>query len=155
MAFVYRFATLLRLALHEEGEVKNRLAVKDGQIAAEEAKIQKVVKEREEAFADQARDLMTGSMERIRMYPLYLQRLGKTQAFYEDELQRLRSQRQKILNDLAEKRRRRKIFEKLRERDEKRYQKKELKRDQKQMDEFAARSASHDRNKDDHPGRDE
>ncbi|MFZ2960521.1 MAG: flagellar export protein FliJ [Candidatus Ozemobacteraceae bacterium] len=140
MAFIYRFASLLRLALHEENQVKSRLAIKDGQIAAEEAKIKKIVDEREGAFIEQARDLTSGNMERVRMYPLYLRRLQKSQDFFEEELQRLRLQREKILVELSAKRRARMIFEKLRERDEKRYKKLELKQDQKRMDEFAARA---------------
>ena len=41
MAFVFRLNQLLQIAIHEENEVKDRLAKKDGQIAELAAKIQK------------------------------------------------------------------------------------------------------------------
>lgn len=141
MGFKFRFASLLRFALHEEDAVKQRLAIKDGQVAAEEASIRKVKTEIDIAVDGQSRSLISGNMDFIRLYPPYIRRLEKAREFHEDELVRLRQQREKILVELAEKRRVRRIYEKLRERDEKRYNKAELKRDQKRMDDFAGRGS--------------
>ena len=142
MGFTFRFASLLRFAEHEEDAVKQRLAIKDGQISAEEASIRKLQGELDVAVDGQSKALVAGNMDFIRLYPAYIRRLDKTREFHEDEIGRLRQQREKILVELAEKRRVRRIYEKLRERDEKRYIKAELKRDQKRMDDFAGRSRS-------------
>ena len=48
-------------------------------------------------------------------------------------------QRAKIMDELLEKQRNRKTFEKLREADEAKYKKEMLKKQQKQLDEFASR----------------
>ena len=139
MGFKFRLQSLLRFAEREEDEVKKRLAIKDGQIAAEEATIRKLQGEIDTAIDGQAQALIAGNIQFVRLYPLYIKRLEKTREFHEDELQRLRQQREKIIAELAEKRRVRRIYEKLRERDEKRYKKNELRRDQKRMDDFAGR----------------
>lgn len=142
MGFKFRFASLLRFAEHEEDAVKQRLAIKDGQIAGEEASIQKLKSDVGVAVDGQSKALVAGNMDFIRLYPPYIRRLENTREFHEDELQRLRQQREKILIELAEKRRVRRIYEKLRERDEKKFRKIELKQDQKRMDDFAGRVRS-------------
>lgn len=139
MPFSYRFQHLLRLAEHEEEEVRRRLAIKEGQIAAEEAEIRKVHLERQHGLEAKAADLMAGAMERVRLYPAYFLRLQNREDFHREELERLRKQREKIAQELAEKRQTRKTYEKIRERDEGLFRKEEQRRDQKRMDEFAAR----------------
>ena len=142
MAFVFRFAQLLQMAIHEETEVKNRLAVKDAQIASEEHEIKKLLDMRDQGFTDQSLALRSGNLDVFRMYPAYIHRLDRQREFHEEERERLQKQRAKIMAELVEKRRVRKIYEKLRERDEKRYQKRMEKIDQKRMDEFANRNAA-------------
>ncbi|HNV69715.1 MAG TPA: flagellar export protein FliJ [Candidatus Ozemobacteraceae bacterium] len=139
MPFSYRFHHLLRLAEHEEEEVRRRLAMKDGQIAAAEAEIRKIQLERQHGLEAKAVDLIAGAMERVRLYPAYFLRLQNREDFQNEELERLRKQREKIAQELAEKRQTRKTYEKIRERDEAVFKKQEQRRDQKNMDEFASR----------------
>ncbi len=139
MPFSYRFQHLLRLAEHEEEEVRRRLAVKDGQIAAVEAEIRKIQLERQLGLEAKAVDLLAGAMEKVRLYPAYFLRLQNREDYQNEELERLRKQREKIAQEMAEKRQVRKTYEKIRERDENLYKKEEQRRDQKRMDEFASR----------------
>ncbi|MBF0545819.1 MAG: flagellar export protein FliJ [Candidatus Riflebacteria bacterium] len=139
MAFKFRFATVLRLALHEEEEVRKLLIAKDAQIAEMDRKIETVMQEQQSALVNKSKALMAGDMITVRMFPAYMFRLDRAKEFHEEEKGRLQKQREKILQELTEKRRVRKIYEKLRERDEKKYQKKQLKIDQKRMDDFAGR----------------
>ncbi len=139
MAFVFRLNQLLQIALHEENEVKDRLARKDGQIAELEAKIKKYQDDQESALVQQQQDLMAGDLSKVQMYPAYLSALKKSEIFYTDELELQQKQRQKILEELQEKQRNRKTFEKLREADETKYKREMLKLQQKQLDEFGSR----------------
>lgn len=139
MAFKFRFQQLLNIALHDEDAVKARLAVKDGQIAEAEAQINKYIEEYKEALEAKAIDLLAGRMDQVRMYPLFLARLANARSFYEEERDRLREQRAKIIVELNEKRRVRKTYERILERDRKRYVTIEQKRDQKRLDDFASR----------------
>lgn len=139
MAFVFRLNQLLQIALHEENEVKDRLARKDGQIAELEAKIKKYQDDQESALVQQQQDLMAGDLSKVQMYSAYLSALKKSEIFYTDELELQQKQRQKILEELQEKQRNRKTFEKLREADEAKYKREMLKLQQKQLDEFGSR----------------
>lgn len=65
--------------------------------------------------------------------------LKKSEIFYSDEMELQQKQRQKILEELQEKQRNRKTFEKLREADEAKYKKEMLKKQQKALDEFGSR----------------
>ncbi len=136
MAFVFRFQQVLQIRLHEENEVKGRLAKKDGQIAEVNAQIKKFRDEYDSALEQKIVDLTAGNMQKIRMYPAYLARLQNSWEYYEEELERLEKQRQKILEELLEKRRDRMTFEKMREKDEALYKKEMLKKEQKKLDEF-------------------
>ncbi len=136
MAFVFRFQQVLQIRLHEENEVKGRLAKKDGQIAEVNAQIKKFKDEYDSALEQKIVDLTAGNMQKIRMYPAYLARLQNSWEYYEEELERLEKQRQKILEELLEKRRDRMTFEKMREKDEALYKKEMLKKEQKKLDEF-------------------
>ena len=142
MAFRYKFEQLLRLAQHEEDEVKTRLAKKEAQVAEVEMEISRGQAQFELALEEKTADLIAGRMERLSMYFAYLTRLEKAKAFFQEERDRLVQQRDKILAELAEKRRVRKIYERLRERHQAVYRKNELKKDQKQMDEFAVRAGN-------------
>ena len=144
MAFRFKFEHLLRLALHNESEVKTRLALKDGQIAQVDQTLAKNKEDYEMAMDEKAADLIAGRMEKTRMYFAYFIRLEKAKEYFLEERGRLVTQREKIVQELAEKRRVRKVYEKLKERHETRFQKAELKRDQKLMDEFASRAGRHD-----------
>ncbi|HEY9069274.1 MAG TPA: flagellar export protein FliJ [Candidatus Ozemobacteraceae bacterium] len=139
MAFKFRFQQLLKIAQHEEDAVKARLAVKDGQIAEAEMQIDKYIREYGEALEAKAIDLLAGRMDQVRMYPLFLSRLMNSRSFYEEERDRLREQRAKILLELNEKRRVRKTYERLLERDRKRFVTREQKLEQKRLDDFASR----------------
>ena len=139
MAFVFRLNQLLQIAIHEENEVKDRLAKKDGQIAELAAKIQKYKDDQEEALVQQQQDLLAGDFTKVQMYPAYLNSLKKSEIFYSDEMELQQKQRAKIMDELLEKQRNRKTFEKLREADEAKYKKEMLKKQQKQLDEFASR----------------
>ncbi len=139
MAFVFRLNQLLQIALHEENEVKDRLARKDGQIAELAAKIKKYQDDQESALVQQQQDLLAGDLSKVQMYPAYLNALKKSEIFYSDEMELQQKQRQKILEELQEKQRNRKTFEKLREADEAKYKKEMLKKQQKQLDEFGSR----------------
>lgn len=139
MAFVFRLNQLLQIALHEENEVKDRLARKDGQIAELAAKIKKYQEDQETALVQQQQDLMAGDLSKVQMYPAYLNMLKKSEIFYSDEMELQQKQRQKILEELQEKQRNRKTFEKLREADEAKYKKEMLKKQQKALDEFGSR----------------
>ena len=139
MAFVFRLNQLLQIALHEENEVKDRLARKDGQIAELAAKIKKYQEDQDTALVQQQQDLMAGDLSKVQMYPAYLNMLKKSEIFYSDEMELQQKQRQKILEELQEKQRNRKTFEKLREADEAKYKKEMLKKQQKALDEFGSR----------------
>ncbi len=139
MAFVFRLNQLLQIALHEENEVKDRLARKDGQIAELAAKIKKYQEDQKTALVQQQQDLMAGDLSKVQMYPAYLNMLKKSEIFYSDEMELQQKQRQKILEELQEKQRNRKTFEKLREADEAKYKKEMLKKQQKALDEFGSR----------------
>ena len=85
MAFVFKLQQLLQIALHEENEVKNRLARKDGQIAELVQKIQKYIDDQDTAIKDQTLAVEAGNIMEAQMYPLYLNSLRKSQKFYENE----------------------------------------------------------------------
>ena len=140
MAFVFRFQQILQICLHEENEVKARLAKKDGQIAETRAEIKKYKDEYNTGLEQKAVDLMAGDMMRVQMYPAYLARLQRSWEFHEEELERLEKQRQKIFDELLIKRRNRMTYEKMREKDETAYKKEMLKKDQKKLDEYGNRS---------------
>ncbi len=139
MAFVFRFQQLLQICLHEENEVKGRLAKKDGQIAEVNLKIKQLKKDYDEALEQQSLDLQAGDIVKVQMYPLYLRGLQRGWEFQEEELERLEKQRQKIVEELLEKQRNRKTYEKMREADEAGYKKEMLKREQKKLDEYGNR----------------
>ena len=139
MAFRFRFQQLLNIAIHDEDAVKARLAVKDGQIAEAEAQIQKYIDEYNIGLEAKAIDLLAGRMDQVRMYPLFLARLVNARSFYEEERDRLLDQRAKIVVELNEKRRIRKTYERILERDRKRYITREQKLEQKRLDDFASR----------------
>lgn len=145
MAFTFRFQSLLTLALHEEDEVKRRLAVKDGQINEVEARIARLTAEYDAAMEEKAQALLAGRMDTIRLFHPYLVRLQKTREYHEEEKARLQAQREKIVAELAEKRRQRKIYEKLRERDEKAYRQAQQRLEQKRLDGFITRRDQLDR----------
>ena len=139
MAFVFKLNQLLQIALHEENEVKDRLMRKDGEIAELDKKIQEVKDKQEEALVQQQQDLLAGDIVKVRMYPAYLAMLSKQESFYADEKELQMKQRQKIFDELLEKQRNRKTFEKLREADEAKYKKEMQKKEQTKLDEFANR----------------
>lgn len=139
MAFVFRFQQILQICIHEEDEVKSRLAQKDGQIAEVNARIQKYKNEYEQALEQKIVDLSAGDMQRVQMYPAYLARLQQSWEYEEEELERLEIQRQKILAELMEKRRNRMTYEKMRDKDAAAYKKEQLKKEQKRLDEFGNR----------------
>lgn len=144
MAFIFKFTTLLNLAIHEEGEVKIRLARIDGVIAENRNRIETLNTRTDTAIHERTMDLEAGNMDKIRMYPPFFRRLQNEREFHEEELERLFRQREKILIELQEKRRVRKTYEKIREHDEKEHIKQQQKREQKALDEFASRSRSVD-----------
>jgi len=139
MAFVFRFQQILQICIHEEDEVKGRLARKDGQIAEVNAKIQKYKDEYDQALEQKIVDLSNGDMQKVQMYPAYLARLQQSWEYEEEERERLEIQRQKILAELMEKRRNRMTYEKILEKDAANYKKEQLKREQKRLDEFGNR----------------
>ncbi len=139
MAFVFRLQQLLQISIHEENEVKNRLAKKDGQIAEAHMLIKKYRLEYDEALEQQSRDLQAGEIAKVQMYPPYLKSLQRSWEYQEEELERLEKQRQKIVEELLEKQRSRKTFEKMRENDEAHYKKELLIKEQKRLDEFGNR----------------
>ena len=139
MAFVFRLNQLLQIALHEENEVKDRLMRKDGEIAELDKKIQEAKEQQETALDQQRQDMEAGDIVKVQMYPAYLAMLKKQEIFYDDEKQLQLKQRQKIFEELLEKQRNRKTFEKLREADEAKYKKEMAKKEQSKLDEFANR----------------
>lgn len=139
MAFVFRFQQILQICLHEENEVKTRLAQKDGQIAGIKAEIKKFKDEYDQALEQKILDLQAGAMTKVQMYPAYLLRLQRAWEFNEEELERLEKQRQKIVDELMIKRRSRMTYEKMREKDEAAYTKEMLKKEQKKLDEYGNR----------------
>lgn len=149
MAFVFRFQQLLRIAEHEENEVKNRLAKKDGQIANENREIDKFKEEFNQALEQQSFDLQQGDMVKLQMYPAYLARLQKSWEFHEEELERLEKQREKIILELLEKRKNRKTYDIMKENDKKAYIKEQQKKDQARLDEFGNRLKRQEENYDD------
>lgn len=140
MAFVFRFQQILQICLHEENEVKNRLAQKDGQMAEVRIEIKKFRDEYAQALEQQVIDLQAGDMAKFQMYPAYLARLQRAWEFQEEELERLEKQRQKIVDELMVKRRNRMTYEKMREKDEAVYTREMLKKEQKRLDEYGNRS---------------
>lgn len=139
MPFTFRFQQILQICIHEENEVKNRLVKKDGQIAEANAQIKKFKDEYEQALHDKTIDLQAGDMLKLQMYPAYLSRLQKSWEFQEEELERLLKQREKIMQELMEKRRNRKTYEKMRENDETKWRKEQQKKEQRNLDEFGSR----------------
>jgi flagellar protein FliJ len=140
MAFVFRFQQILQICLHEENEVKMRLAKKDAQIAEVKGEIKKLKDEYDHALEQKTIDLQSGDMMRVQMYPAYLSRLQRAWEFQEEELERLDKQRQKIFDELMIKRRDRMTYEKMREKDEAVYKKEMLKKEQKRLDEYGNRA---------------
>ena len=139
MAFIFRFQQILEICFHEENEVKTRLAKKDGQIAETAAKIKQLKQDYATGLEQQSADLLAGDIIKVQLYPAYLKTLQQSWEFQEEELERLEKQRQKILEELLEKQRNRKTYEKMREKDEIQYKKDILKREQKRLDEFGNR----------------
>lgn len=139
MPFVFRFQQLLQIAEHEENEVKNRLAQKDGQISEVESEINKYKSQHKEASEQMSVDLQSGDMAKVQMYPLYMARLQQTWEFHQEELERLMKQREKIIEELMEKRRNRRTYEKLKENDLTKYKKHLQKKEQDKLDEFGGR----------------
>ncbi len=139
MAFVFRFQQLLQICIHEENEVKNKLAKKDSQIAEANAEIKKLKDDYEAALQSKMLDLQRGDMTKVQMYPAYLARLQKSWEFQEEELERLFKQREKIMEELIEKRKNRNTYEKMREKDQAVFKKEQLKKEQKRLDEFGNR----------------
>ena len=139
MAFVFRLNQLLQIALHEENEVKDKLARKDGQIAELNEKIKKYKEDQVNTLMEQEREINSGNIANMQMYRAYIAVLKKSEIFYEDELNLQLKQREKILNELQEKQRNRKTFEKLRDADEAKYKKEMIKKQQKLLDEFSSR----------------
>lgn len=139
MAFVFRFQQLLQICLHEENEVKGRLAKKDGQIAEVNLKIKQFKKDYDAGLEQQSLDLQAGDIIKVQMYPAYLKTLQRSWEFQEEELERLEKQRKKIVEELLEKQRSRKTYEKMRESDEISYKKAILKKEQKRLDEYGNR----------------
>lgn len=139
MGFKYRFKQLLQICIHEENEVKNRLAEKDGQIAEANLAIGKLKDEHQQGLEQKGDDLRAGNMVKVRMYDAYFLRLRRTWEFHEEELERLERQRERIVEELVEKRKNRNTYEKIRERDEKVWKKEQLKIEQKRLDEFGNR----------------
>jgi flagellar FliJ protein len=139
MAFVFRFQQILQICIHEENEVKNQLARKDGQIAEVKALIQNYRDEHAEALVNQTEDLKRSDMLKLQMYPAYLSRLNKSREFQEEELERLEKQRERILQELTAKRKNRRTYEKLREKDELVWRKEMQKKEQRNLDEFGNR----------------
>ncbi|EKD82855.1 MAG: hypothetical protein ACD_39C01043G0001, partial [uncultured bacterium] len=130
---------ILQICLHEENEVKTRLAQKDGQINGIKAEIKKFKDEYAQALDNKILDLQAGNMTKVQMYPAYLARLQRAWEFNEEELERLEKQRQKIVDELMVKRRSRMTYEKMREKDEAAYTKEMLKKEQKKLDEYGNR----------------
>ncbi len=139
MAFIFRFQQILEICFHEENEVKARLAKKDGQISETSMKIKQLKQDYATGLEQQSADLLAGDIIKVQMYPSYLRTLQRSWEFQEEELERLEKQRQKILEELLEKQRNRKTYEKMREKDEIQYKKDMLKREQKRLDEFGNR----------------
>lgn len=139
MSFVYRFQQILQICIHEENEVKGRLAKKDWQIADANAQIKKFKNDYAQALEQKLIDLQAGDVIKVQMYPNYLALLQRSWEYQEEELERLEKQRQKILAELLEKRRNRKTYEKMRENDEARYKKEMLKKEQRKLDEYGNR----------------
>ncbi|MFZ5949451.1 MAG: flagellar export protein FliJ [Candidatus Rifleibacteriota bacterium] len=139
MAFKFRFQQILQICIHEENEVKNQLARKDGQISEANASIRKFKDEYATALQNKIIDLQNGDMLKLQMYPAYLARLQKSWEFHEEELERLIKQREKIMQELMQKRRNRKTYEKMRENDEAVWRKEQQKREQRNLDEFGSR----------------
>jgi flagellar export protein FliJ len=150
MPFTFKFAHLQRLAIHEEDQVKKRLAIKDGQIAEVDKQLGDLKEKVRIALDDKVQDLLEGNMAKVRMYMPYLTRLDKERDFHLEERSRLANQREKILLELAEKRQVRKTYDKLQDRHAAVFKKTELKRDQKRMDDFAGRAANSMEGPDDH-----
>ncbi len=142
MAFKFRFQQLLQICIHEENEVKNQLARKDGQIAEANASIRKFKDDYATALQNKIIDLQNGDMLKLQLYPAYLARLQKSWEFHEEELERLIRQREKIMQELMQKRRNRKTYEKMRENDEANWRKEQQKREQRNLDEYGGRLKS-------------
>lgn len=137
--FRFRFDPLLRLRQHAEDEVRRRLQAKDAQIAAEEAKQREAERQLEQGLEDKAADLLAGRLDRVMMYAAYFRRLKNAIVWHQDEIGRLREQRHKIVLELAERVRERKIMEKLKEKKHQAFDRAQLALDQKRLDEFANR----------------
>ncbi len=140
MAFVFRFQQLLQICIHEENEVKNRLAKKDGQIAELNLEVKKLKDEYQAGLEKKSEDLLSGNMANLQFYPAYFARLRKSWEFHEEELERLHKQRERILEELVEKRKNRNTYEKMKEKDQLKFKKEQQKKEQKRLDEFGSRS---------------
>lgn len=139
MAFEFKLRQLLQIALHEENEVKNRLAKKDAQIAELATKIQSFKDQQTQALAEQQQAMFSGDLMKVQMYPPYIQSLKKSEDFYTNEMQLQQKQRAKIMAEYVEKQRKRKTFEKMEEVDRAKYTKQMQKKEQARLDEFGGR----------------
>ncbi len=142
--FRFRFEQLLRLRKHAEDEVRDRLAAKDRQIAEEQAKLDQVRTDLEIGLAEKGADLAAGRLDRLNLYAAYFRRLQNAISWHTDEIGRHEKQREKIVAELAERMRERKIMEKLKERKHKVFTTEQLKLEQKRLDEFANRRFDQD-----------
>lgn len=139
MAFIFRFQQLLQICLYEESNVKGRLAIIDGKISSINSEINKFKDEYSNALNQKAIDLLAFDMVKVQMYPAYLMRLQRLWEFQEEELERIEKQRQKVFEELIEKRKKRMTYEKMREKDELVYKKEMQKKEQKRLDEYGNR----------------
>ena len=121
MAFQFKLHQLLQIALHEENEVKNRLAKKDAQIAELATKIQDFKDQQTQAVEEQQKAMFAGDFMKVQMYPTYIKSLKKSEDFYTNEMQLQQKQRAKIMAEYLEKQRKRKTFEKMQEVDKAKY----------------------------------
>ncbi|MBI3039869.1 hypothetical protein HYY75_12620, partial [bacterium] len=83
--FKFKLDSILSYAQHEEEEVKMRLAVKDGQIAEVESKIQGLISDYNSGLESKAEDLKAGRMKNVPMYSAYFIRLKRAEAFHREE----------------------------------------------------------------------
>ncbi len=140
MKFVFRFQQLLDIALFEENEVKNRLAAKNAQVAEIENKITELSDNYEKAIYERSQEINEGNFDNFHLYGPYLSVISRSKVYYENELRIQVQQRDKIMDEYLEKRRSRKTYETLKERDLASHKKEELKKEQKVLDEFGKKS---------------
>jgi len=142
--FSYRLEPLLRLREHEEKEKQKELALAQKKVLDQESEIQDIVDNRLSTQSEQ-RSYMKGRINTLLLtqYSRYYTRLKKEELKGYEILKIHKEDRQKRQNELIEATKKKKIYEKLKERRQEKYYAELKLLEQKEQDEIASMMIQH------------